>query len=152
MVTCTPVTQRARPRSPVGTSFLGEVFRGFSSPVRQMSGSLRPPRSPNIIWPSLSSLIIHYGREWPEMLTRPKTSYIHTNIHKLRLKLPYIGISTITTFLLHHVIYSFSCLLIVSRQLVKFMLYFPFSLLLPPFLPLISSTSFTIYLVSFSHL
>ena len=29
-------------RSPVGTSFLGEVFRGFSSPVRQMSGSFRP--------------------------------------------------------------------------------------------------------------
>ena len=36
------VTQRARVRSPVGTSFLGEVFRGFSSPVRQMSGSLKP--------------------------------------------------------------------------------------------------------------
>ena len=33
---------------PVGTSFLGEVFRGFSSPVRQMSGSFRhqgPPIS-----------------------------------------------------------------------------------------------------------
>ena len=27
-------------------------FRGFSSPVRQMSGSFRPTRSPNIIWPS----------------------------------------------------------------------------------------------------
>ena len=37
-----PVTQRARVRSPVGTSFLGEIFRGFSSPVRQMSGSFRP--------------------------------------------------------------------------------------------------------------
>ena len=32
-------------------------FSGFSSPVRQMSGSFRPPRSPNIIWPSLSSFI-----------------------------------------------------------------------------------------------
>ena len=32
-------------------------FRGFSSPVRQMSGSFMPPRSPNIIWPSLSSFI-----------------------------------------------------------------------------------------------
>ena len=31
-------------------------FRDFSSPVRQMSGSIRPPRSPNIIWPSLSSI------------------------------------------------------------------------------------------------
>ena len=54
-------------------------FRGFSSPVRQMSGGFRPPRSPNIIWPSLSSsLIIHYGHQWPEMLTRPKTLNIHT--------------------------------------------------------------------------
>ena len=51
-------------------------FRGFSSPVRQMSGSFRPPGSPNIIWTSSSFLIIHYGRQWPEMLTRPKTSNI----------------------------------------------------------------------------
>ena len=36
------VTQRARVRSPVGTGFLGEVFSGFSSPVRQMSGNFRP--------------------------------------------------------------------------------------------------------------
>ena len=64
---------------PVGTSFLDEVFSVFSSPVRQMSGSFRPPRSPNIIWPSLSSIIIHYGRQWPRMLTRPKTSNIHTS-------------------------------------------------------------------------
>ena len=78
-VACAPVTQRARVRSPVGTSFLGEVFSGFSSPVRQMSGSFRPPRSPSIIWPSLSSsLIIHYGRQWSEMLTHPKTSNVHT--------------------------------------------------------------------------
>ena len=47
VVACALVTQRARVRSPVGTSFLGEVFPGFSSPVRQMSGSFRPPRSPN---------------------------------------------------------------------------------------------------------
>ena len=38
-------------------------FRGFSSPVRQMSGSFRPTRSPYIIWPSLSSILIHYGRQ-----------------------------------------------------------------------------------------
>ena len=57
-VACAPVTQRARVRSLFGTSFLGEVFSGFSSPVRQISGSFRPPRSPNIIWPSLSSIII----------------------------------------------------------------------------------------------
>ena len=35
-------------------------FRGFSSPARQMPGSFKPPRSPNIISPSLSSpIIIH---------------------------------------------------------------------------------------------
>ena len=28
-VACAPVRQRARVRSPVGTSFLGEVFSGF---------------------------------------------------------------------------------------------------------------------------
>ena len=57
------------------------IFRSFSSPVRQMSGSFGPPRSPNIIWPSLSSShTIHYGRQWPEMLTRPKTLNIYTYI------------------------------------------------------------------------
>ena len=74
-VACTPVTQRARVRFPVGTSFLGEVFSGFSS-----STSFRPLRFPKIIWPS-SSIIIRYGRQWHEMLTRPKTSNIHTYIH-----------------------------------------------------------------------
>ena len=49
-VGCAPVTQRARVRSPVGTSFLGEVYRGFSSLVRQIREALSP-RSPNIIWP-----------------------------------------------------------------------------------------------------
>ena len=76
-VACVPVMQQARVRSPIGTSFLGEVFWGFSSPVRQISGSFWPPRPPNIIWPSLSpSIIFHYGRQWPEMLTRPTTSNI----------------------------------------------------------------------------
>ena len=56
-------------------------FWDFSSPVRQMSGSFRPPRSPNIIWPSLSSsLIIHYEHQWREMLARPKTLNIHTYV------------------------------------------------------------------------
>ena len=82
-VACAPVMQRARVQSSVRTNFLGEVFWGFSSPVRQMSGSFRPPRSPNIIWPSLSSIIIHYGHQWPEMLTRSKTLNIH--IHKVRI-------------------------------------------------------------------
>ena len=58
VVACALVTQRARVRSPVGTGFLGEVFRGFSSPARQMSGNFRPPMSPNIIWPSSSSFHI----------------------------------------------------------------------------------------------
>ena len=49
-------------------------FRGFSSTGRQMSGSFRSPRSPNIIWPSLSYIFIHYGCQWPEMLTLPKSS------------------------------------------------------------------------------
>ena len=82
-----PVTQRARVRSSVGTSFLGEVFSVFFfSPVRQMSGSFRPPRFPNIVWPSLSSLlIIHYGRQWFEMLTRPKNlKYIYTCSRTMR--------------------------------------------------------------------
>ena len=57
-VACALVTQRARVRSPVGTGFLGEVFSGVFSPVRQMSGNFRPPRSPNIIWPSSSSFHI----------------------------------------------------------------------------------------------
>ena len=54
-------------------------FRGFSSPVRQMSGN-DASRSPNIIWPSLWSILIHYGRQWPEMLTRPKNlQYTNTS-------------------------------------------------------------------------
>ena len=56
VVACALVAQRARVQSPVGTGFLGEVFSGFSSPVRQMSGNFRSPNiilpSPNIIWPS----------------------------------------------------------------------------------------------------
>ena len=34
-----------RVRSPVGTGYLGEIFRGFSSPVRQISVNFRPTRS-----------------------------------------------------------------------------------------------------------
>ena len=56
-------------------------FRGFSSPVRQMLGSFRPLGSPNIIWPSLSSILIHYGHQWPEMLTRPTSSNNNNSPH-----------------------------------------------------------------------
>ena len=43
---CAPVTQRARIRSLVGTGFMVWFFWGFPSPVRQMSGSFRPPKVP----------------------------------------------------------------------------------------------------------
>ena len=53
-VACAPVTQGARVRSPVGTTFLGGFFRGFSSSVRQTSGNFRPTSSLNNIWSSKS--------------------------------------------------------------------------------------------------
>ena len=58
VVACALVTQRARVRSQVGTGFLVEVFSGFFLTCKQMSGNFRPPRSPNIIWPSSSSFHI----------------------------------------------------------------------------------------------
>ena len=74
-VACAPVTQRAGFDPRLGQVFWVRFFRGFSSTVRQMSGSFRPPRSPTIIWPSFSSsIIIHYGRQSPEILTCPKTN------------------------------------------------------------------------------
>ena len=80
-----PVTQRAHVRSLIETSFLGEVFLGFFLICKTDVRKLYAPRSPNIIWPSLSSpLIIHYECQWPEMLVRPKTSNIHT--HKTTIK------------------------------------------------------------------
>ena len=75
-------------------------FRGFSSPVRWMSGSFRPSMSPNIIWPSLSSsLILHYGRQWPEMLTRPKNlkyTYNDTTVRTPEVPLVYASCDVIT--------------------------------------------------------
>ena len=63
-------------------NFPGWGFFGFFSPLRQMSGSFRTPRSPNIIWPSLSSsIIINYGRQLHEMWTPPKITNIHTYTH-----------------------------------------------------------------------
>ena len=56
-VACAALTQRARIRFPVGISFLGEVFRGFSSPVRQMSESFRPPWFPEY---HLAIIITHH--------------------------------------------------------------------------------------------
>ena len=73
--------------------FPGWGFFGGFSPVRQMSGSFRPQGPPNIIWPSLSSIIIHYGRQWPEMLTCPQTSNIPSVViffwvHSIMISLP----------------------------------------------------------------
>ena len=76
VVACAPVTQRAWVRSPVGTSFLGEVFSGVFLSCKTNVGKLWAPRSPYIIWLSLSSILIQYGRQWPGMLTLPKTTNI----------------------------------------------------------------------------
>ena len=46
-VACAPATQQAWVLSPLGTRFLGEVSRGSSSPVRQMSVSFMPPWFPD---------------------------------------------------------------------------------------------------------
>ena len=60
-------------------------FRGFFSRVKQMTGSFRPPRSPNIIWPSSSSsIIIHYRHQWPETLIRSKTLNIQSHLYITR--------------------------------------------------------------------
>ena len=85
VVACAPVMQRAQVWSRSGQVSWVKFFRGFSSSVRQMSGSFRPPRSPNIIWPSLSSsIIIHYVHQWPEMLTCPKASNIQDGVLHLQ--------------------------------------------------------------------
>ena len=47
-LTCAPVTHRAWVRSPVWTSFLGEIFSGQD----KCQEALGPHGSPNIIWPS----------------------------------------------------------------------------------------------------
>ena len=61
--------------------FPGWGFFGVFPHCKTNIGKLRPPSSPNIICPSLSSsLIIHYGRQWPEMLTRPEASNIQIYI------------------------------------------------------------------------
>ena len=68
-VVCVPVAQRVRIRSPVGASFLGEVFfRCFFSPVRQMSGSYRPAWFPEyhlaIIIILIISTLLELMSEW----------------------------------------------------------------------------------------
>ena len=55
-VACTPVTQWARVRYPVGRSFLGEVFSVFFSPQNKSLEALLPHDFPNITWLLLSSL------------------------------------------------------------------------------------------------
>ena len=80
---CASVTQRTPFPSPVGSCFLVRFFRGFSSPVRQMSGSFRPPCFPEyhlaviiiliiftfLKWASercVSSIIFMLSRRWPQ--------------------------------------------------------------------------------------
>ena len=48
-------------------------FWGFSSTIRQMSGKLGPQTSLEIIGHHNHKKIIHYERQWPEMLTCSKT-------------------------------------------------------------------------------
>ena len=52
------------------------LFRGFSSNVSQMSGKLRRHLSPDITVHHNHNKSFHCGRQWPLMLTRPKTPYI----------------------------------------------------------------------------
>ena len=72
--------QQARVRSPVGTSFLGEVFSGFF---------LTCETNAKIPEYHLAIIIIH-NHSWPEMLTRPKQpSNIYINLN-LMIKLSII--------------------------------------------------------------
>ena len=106
---CAPVTQRARVRSPVGTNFLGEVFSGLFLTCKTNVGKLWTPGSPNIIWLSLSSSVIfHYGCQWPEMLTRPENLNIHTYIHASRVMAPF------TSLVFRNL--HFSCLKCISSE------------------------------------
>ena len=68
-------------------------FLGFSSPVRWMSRSFRPTRSPSIIWPSLSSIIISLRAPMTWDVDAPRTLkytslcervYIHSQYMKSR--------------------------------------------------------------------
>ena len=55
VVACAPVTQRARVRFPVGTSFLGEVFSGFFLTCKTCQEALGP-KAPEY---HLAIIIIH---------------------------------------------------------------------------------------------
>ena len=48
VVACALVSQRARVRSPVGTSFLGEVFSGFFSHLSDICQEILGPQGPRI--------------------------------------------------------------------------------------------------------
>ena len=81
-VTCAPITQRARFQSPVGTSFLGEVFSGFFLTCK---ANVRKRSAPKVPEYHLAIIIIitHHSLRAP--MTRdvdaPLTSNIHTYIH-----------------------------------------------------------------------
>ena len=75
VVACAPVTQRARVRSLVGTSFLGEVFSRFFLTYTTNIREFYAPWFPEY---HLAIKIIHYGRQWPLILTCPKTQIFCT--------------------------------------------------------------------------
>ena len=77
-VACPPVTQRVRVRSPVGTRSLGEVFSVFSLTCKTNVRKFQTHKVPEYHLVIITSSTPHYGRQWPEMLTRQKTSNIHT--------------------------------------------------------------------------
>ena len=56
VVACALITQQARVRSPVGTSYLGEVFSGFFLTRKPNVGKLQAPKVPEY---HLAFIIIH---------------------------------------------------------------------------------------------
>ena len=79
-VACTPVTQRARIRSPVGTSFLGDVFSEFFLTCKTNVRKLYAHKVPEY---HMANIIIHHHfitgandlRCWRAL--KPKYTYIH---------------------------------------------------------------------------
>ena len=61
-VACAPVTRRARDPSPVGTSFLGEVFSGFFLTCTTNVSRLSAPKVPEYHL-VIIIIITHYGTQ-----------------------------------------------------------------------------------------
>ena len=80
VVACAPVMQRARVRSPVGTSFLGEVFLGVFPRLKDKCREALGPQGPRI---SFGHHYHHQSLRAPMTwaLTRPKTSNLHLHVN-----------------------------------------------------------------------